>query len=359
MNPALAAALLAASITAQDVQVLAPSARFEADAFTRIRGLLELTDGTAIVVDQRENALWRVDFGRGVRERIGGEGAGPNEYDNPTGVHPFRGDSALVVDLGNGRLAVLGPDLRMARTVAMFAPGRSIPEAADRAGRLYFDGVTGLRIEKRRNPGAGDLAPLIRWDLTAERGDTIAQLTIPGPATPAVWNAWDEWATGADGRVVIVRNQDAYRVDWVMVDGRTVRGAEIDAERVDVTSADRAQWAEENPRGLPGVSMRPAGQAAPPARTVTDVAFPDEFPYAKPADVWVDEEGRAWVGRFEHLSEERPLYDVFDARGIRIARVRLPAKRRVVGVGRGVLYAVHVDEVDLQWLERYPIDGIR
>jgi len=100
------------------------------------------------------------------------------------------------------------------------------------------------------------------------------------------------------------------------------------------------------------VGNQPAGR--PPA-----VAFPDRFPFVNSRDVWVDAEGRGWVGRYQSLGEPRPLYDVFDHNGRRVARIRLPAGRQVVGFGPRSLYAVRVDEVDLQWLERYDIGDIR
>lgn len=344
---------------AQEVRVLEPAAKLGSASFTRIRGLIELRDGTLLVSDQAENALWRVDMARGIRERIGREGAGPDEYESPIGVMPFRGDSAVVSDLGNGRLAVLGPDLRMGRTIPMFAIGGTIPEATDTLGGFYVDRVTEVRIARRRDPTSSDRAALLRIESEAARspeGDTITHVTVPGPPNPQIWYPWDGWAAGRDGRVFVVRNQDEYRVDWHFRDGRWVRGAVVEDRRIDVTADDRRIWSEQHPGGSAGGSV---SFGTEPSRRPSPGEFPARFPFANSRDVWVDREGRGWVGRYEHQSEERPLYDVFDGSGRRIARVRLPAGRRLVGFGIGTLYAVRVDAVDLQWLERYDLEPAR
>jgi hypothetical protein len=126
-------------------------------------------------------------------------------------------------------------------------------------------------------------------------------------------------------------------------------------ERIGVSGEDRRIWAEQHPGGAAGGGVSFGDR---PARRPPPGELPDRFPFANSRDVWVDREGRGWVGRYEHQSEKRPLYDVFDETGRRVARVRLPEGRQVVGFGRGVLYAVRVDEVDLQWLERYDTGSI-
>ena len=55
--------------------------------------------------------LFVVDMDAGTRAQVGAEGQGPEEYRQPDAVWPLPGDSTLLVDLGNGRLVVLGPDL--------------------------------------------------------------------------------------------------------------------------------------------------------------------------------------------------------------------------------------------------------
>lgn len=335
----------------QPERELRPSATLGAFPFTRVRGLAELPDGTLIVADQTENAVWRVDLGAGTRTRVGPEGEGPGEFDGPTGVMGFRGDSVVVTDLGNGRLSVIGPDLSFGRTMPMFLPTGGIPSMGDADGGLYHDLISRTRGEKRTDPDA-EWAPLVRWDGASERADTVGRLRVPGPPRPSPFPAWDVWAAGRDGRVAIVRNQDAYRVDWVLPDGRRIEGSVVAEERPRLRSEDRAAWMERNPAGMASVTM----SGAAPRRVEPE--FPDRFPFARQQGTFIDGEGRLWVERQQSLREDRPRYDVWAPERGRVAVIRLPAGRQVVGSGRQAVYAVRVDDLGLQWLERYAIPDV-
>ena len=153
-----------------------------------------------------------------------------------------------------------------------------------------------------------------------------------------------------DGRVAIVRNQDVFRVDWLDARGTLITGARVNESRLRVTDEDRKLHADKVARReVPGGGIASTGNQ--PVR-MPEINYPDRFPYAQ--SVFVSPGGQAWVLRFRHIKDEAPLFDVFDAKGQRIASVTLPAKRTVIGFGRRWLYAVRTDEDGLQWLERYP-----
>ena len=57
-----------------------------------------------------------------------------------------------------------------------------------------------------------------------------------------------------------------------------------------------------------------------------------------------------------YQSAGRPaLYDIFNNQGTLVASVQLPASRLVVGMGATSLYVAHVNDDDLQQLERYSL----
>lgn len=345
----LLAFLIPAAAPAQPVVELRPSARFDAAPFSSLRGLVALRDGSVVVVDPIEGGLFRVDLERGVREPVGREGAGPDEYDAPTGIGPWRGDSILVTDLRNARLAVLDGDLRMGRTLPMSGPGYSIPRASDREGGLFFDLNARVRVQRQRDGSRRELAPVVRWDTRAGQGDTLGHIAVPIGASAGPFPQRDEWGVGPDGRVAIVRNREVYRLDWVLPDGVVVEGPVIDEERLPVTDRDRELWLEGNGGGGGGSIGVPGGAAR------SSVSFPDHLPRVRWRGVYVDGQGRAWVVRHQPLEDRRPLLDVFDAGGERVGRVRLPEGREIVAVAGGALWAVRVDEVDFEWLERYEL----
>ena len=121
-----------------------PDATFPED-FGAIQTVRELPDGRVLVADPLSKALYAVDLSAGTRIVIGGEGEGPEEYGQPDSVWPLPGDSTLLVDLGNGRLVALGPDLgfgpTMPITVGDFQPGQplilAIPQGVDGEGNIY------------------------------------------------------------------------------------------------------------------------------------------------------------------------------------------------------------------------------
>ena len=114
--------LIAASVTAS---VAAPgvSAQLSADmevefpeGFGLLSNVRELPDGKVLVADPLGQILAALDMDAGTMDMWGREGGGPREYRQPDAVHALPGDSTLLVDLGNGRLTVIAPDGRTARS---------------------------------------------------------------------------------------------------------------------------------------------------------------------------------------------------------------------------------------------------
>ncbi|WP_423926113.1 hypothetical protein [Candidatus Palauibacter sp.] len=52
------------------------------------------------------------------------------------------------------------------------------------------------------------------------------------------------------------------------------------------------------------------------------------------------------------------LFDVFDARGQRIAEVELPEDRSLVAFGEDSVYLTRSDEFEFAWLEKYAAPAI-
>jgi hypothetical protein len=131
------------------------------EAFSMISGLRELADGRVMIADPLGQALVVADLEAGVADTIGRVGGGPREYKQPDGVFPLPGDSTLLVDLGNGRLTVIGPDLTFGATTPIAqgeprpgaGPGGGmmivLPRATDSRGGVYFQPMGGFR------PGGG------------------------------------------------------------------------------------------------------------------------------------------------------------------------------------------------------------
>jgi len=363
----------AAAQTVPTVRLAKPDATF-AEPFSQIVGFRELARGRAIISDLLEENVALLDFAGGDITSIGRQGGGPGEFGSPGPLLALAGDTTLMSDFSNRRALVIGPRGEVITTLALREMGGSVlnPRWADTRGRLY--GQPPLMLSG--NTGGGmpeipDSMPLLRWDRSTDRVDTALMVPNPlaggggavmmvraagrtggpdvrGNRQKAFYPA-DAFVVGPDGRIAVVR-ADNYHVEWIDAAGRKTVGRAIPYERIKVTKADQDAWIKNR---YVGTRMVVNGRRmTPPAIDPKDVDWA-EFKPPFMAGVTVTPEGELWVPASQPANAKGALFDVFDNRGERIRQVRLPEARRLVGFGKGVLYAVHKDADDLEWLERY------
>jgi hypothetical protein len=341
--------------------------------FSQIRGIRELPDGRLLVTDRLEPALYAVSLADGSVRRIGREGSGPAEYRLPATLVALPGDSTLMVDEGNARLAFIGPDLVIHRAISSERPGMVFslwPRAADSHGRLYF------QVPRWASGPAGveqDTVPIARIDLGTGRVDTLARVKgytdTPGhvhyglPNVP--FSPEDTWQAGPDGRLTIVRSED-YHLEYRSPDGTVSHGPRIPFVPLPVTEADRIAYTRnfmENASmgGRGGKGGLPTGLTAVPNemlqdRELKELAAKNSFATRKPAFTdaapRLAPDGSLWVEASVPAGAPRK-YNVFDSRGVLLQRVVFPAGRRLLLAGRMGLYVVAADEDGTEKLERY------
>lgn len=353
--------------------------------FGTIQTVRELRDGRVLVADPLGKALYLVDMETMTRSVIGGEGEGPEEYGQPDAVWPLPGDSTLLVDLGNGRLVTLGPDLRFGGTMPIALgeprPGSmlllALPQAVDGRGRIYSRAMGAM--------GAGtlpDSAAVLRIDRATRSAEPVASFKLPdrtqatsGEAnnrqvaiTNVPLSAEDAWGVAPDGALVLARAGD-YHVEWVAPDGSVTRGPAVPFDGVRIGTAEKEEWVADQSRagggirvgveilnGSASMSFQRGGGGDSP-REIDRYSWPERTPPFYGGRIPVDGAGRAWVRR--HVAAGGPsTYDLFDREGARVGSVTLDPGRRVVGFGARSVYAVAFDELDLNYLERYDLPTI-
>lgn len=348
-----------------------------AGAFAVVSTVRELPGGRVVVADPLGQVVVSLDMGAGVADTIGRTGAGPAEYRQPDAVWPLPGDRTLLVDLGNGRLTELSPGLEFGdtRPYATVDPAagamiRMHPQGVDGMGRIYFRGTPGFDEDPdsvkilRMDLGTGEIDSVgvfKREDRTREEsGDATSQnVSITQvPLSPA-----DAWGVAADGRVVVVRAGD-YHVDWIEADGSVTSGPPVPYAPVRIGQAEKQEWSDHRSEAGGGLGiqvMQNNGNVRITARrggggddNLDDYLWPEVKPAFYNRPVPVDGLGRAWVRRHRDAGEA-PRYDVFDGGGQLVMSVELPMARRVVSFGDGTLYAVRMDDVGLQYLERFAL----
>ncbi|TFH64574.1 MAG: hypothetical protein E4G90_07835 [Gemmatimonadales bacterium] len=360
-----------------------PAAVFPED-FGAIQTIRELPDGRVLVADPLSKALYAVDMAAGTRTVIGREGEGPEEYRQPDAVWPLPGDSTLLVDLGNGRLVALGPDLKfgptMPITVGEFQPGRplvlAIPQGVDGAGKIYArmmgggmggvplpDSADILRIDR----GSGTTEQAARFktqDMTQTSSGGANNQNVSISAIPL--SPEDAWGVAPDGSVILIRAGD-YHLERIAPDGTASRGRAIPFDRVRIGTGEKEEYVTELGRSGGGISvgvemvnekmtMSFARGGRGGGREIDRYTWPEEKPPIYSGRIPIDSMGRAWVRR--HVESGEPsTYDVFDGAGTRVGTFLLENGKRVIGFGPSGVYVVSYDEFDLNYLERYAMPG--
>jgi hypothetical protein len=370
----IVAAMVLQGTPAQNVRLPAPERVLPVD-FTQVRGLRELPDGRVLISDRLDRGVVIADFAKGTVAQVGRTGPGPAEYRLPTTLTALPGDSTLLLDEGNQRVAIIGPDLKIHRSFTLMLPGIGVPLSArsmDPRGRFHLQ----IPAWVMDTPLPGDSVLVVRFDPRTQRVDTMARIkgytrrkNTQTPGMPYVMFApQDVWTVTLDGRVAVVRSGD-YHVDWRDVDGRVMAGPPIAWERRPVTFDDRYAHTKrfmENSSisgrdAAGGLSALPAEMLAP--EQIREVATQQEFaPTHAPFNAvspLVSPDGNLWVERSMKLGTPE-TWDVIDGKGVLFARVTMSEDRRLVGLSTRWLYAVVTDEDGLQKVERYrlPVSAV-
>jgi hypothetical protein len=367
------------------VSLGSPTASFPED-FGAVQMVRELADGRVLVADPLGGALYLVDLEAGTRSVIGSEGQGPDEYRQPDAVWALPGDSTLLVDLGNGRLVSMGPDLSFGPTMPIsmtdFQPGQpgqqlviAIPQGVDGQGRIFSRLMGGMGAQ------LPDSAEIIRIDRSSKGHETVARFklgerrrTTSGSASNqnvqisnVPLSPEDAWGVGVDGSVVIARSSD-YHVEWHRPDGSVTRGAPVPFDAVPIRTAEKEEWVASQGRtgGGIGISVMMANGAAQMGfqrggggrqREIDQYEWPDVMAPFYQGRIPVDRQGRAWVRRHRR-GGEAAMYDVFGQDGNLVGSVELPGDGSVVAFGNDAVYVVTYDEFDLNFLQRYAMPGL-
>jgi hypothetical protein len=378
MRSVLALLLLGPAAAAQqvpEVRLSRPEARYPGE-LSSVTGLLELPDGRILVTDGIDETLLRIDLRTMKTDTISRSGSGPGEYKGPDLLYGLPAGGVLLVDLGNARLSFFDAALKYKESAPIMRGDPQsgmtsvLPDAVDAQGRVYF------RSMMRRPDGArGDSGAVIRWDRAAAKFDTVARVKLGevkvsssgGPNNRSVsmrgvpYSPEDAWSAAADGRIALARAAD-YHLEWIVPGGGVVRGPAHPVKGVPIRDPEKREFGADMRNGVSmQVSMQDGrmttrmGRGGGPRNEAEQI--PDlEWPASKPAfrAVRVAPNGDAWVERSVAANAPRE-FDIFGADARMKSRVILPAGRRLVGFGKGVVYLREVTADELNYLERYKV----
>lgn len=358
------------------VRQLSATDRQQGDGFTNIVGIRELHDKRVIVVDHLERSINILSADLTIADQIGRTGSGPGEYILPSKIIALAGDSSAVLDAPNNRFLVLMPDASIGGTLDLAGsrPGGprvplSLPaiRSSDQHGRFYAQASPVRDNASARSKT--DSAAILRWTPGFAKVDTITFIPVqipPGtrvvggitariPGENVAFKSEPQWAVNRDGSIAILYDTP-YRVDILGANGVRRRGQPINYEPVKLTEGHRREWCRQRERPSPWLAVdRESGEQRIVIRR-TRCKPPSTWPVYLPPFVGLAialaPDGSVWIQRTVP-ADEPATFDVIDSSARLIEKIRLPAHRRLVGFGDGVVYAAFRNEVDLEFLERY------
>jgi hypothetical protein len=373
----VAVTAVATPLLGQEVHQLGSPSAQSAEPFSQISGLRALSDGSLLVSDGLEGRLLSVSADLSAARPLGREGAGPTEYRTPDMLYSLAADSTLMVDLGNGRMAVLTPSGDIVRTIPM-SSGEGmqmqlmLPGGVDNEGRVFFRGMGMM------GGGIPDSAEVKMFDPRTEDASTMASVKLPemneqtsGGANnqnsiirPVPLSRQDDWTVTPGGDLVLARSgQASYWLEFVNTGGAR-RGPEIAYSPHRVGNADKDDWVDgmSNALGI-GITNNNGRMQTTFSRGGRGAPDPDEFewPETKPAfpagALSISSDGNVWLLRHTAAGEP-PTYDILDMQGQFLGSVILPEDRTLEGFGDGSVYLSRSDDLDFVWLERYDMPAL-
>jgi hypothetical protein len=383
----LSVALLTACRQEPDRPTAAPDSAFALTGgaeiphgFTRRPKPAELPDGRLVVFDGKDGGLKLVDPATGSVKTIAGTGSGPFEY-SAFGYVMQAGDTAVLYDMMQQRLVLVGPSGAPARTVSLAEADPVVmsmtPQGLDAAGNLYgmtiFEGGTLVTTSDGKTLSEDPVRPLStipirRFDIRSKRLVTLAELTL---STPDEKTKTEQTGTGqqitipaasfeprglawtpmVNGRVALFQKGE-YRALFIG-ERDTIVGPAITYTPVPVTAAER-RAADDSMVALVRATMTRPGSTASlkvvvgesRGRSTAKPPYGELFP--TPTNfLWVQTPmpGVGGPGRF----------DVLDSTGRRLLTVTLPAGEPVICVGRKAVYTMRKDADDFYYIRTYAL----
>jgi len=392
------------------VRTVAPVVHKTTESIVLLAGLRQLPDGRLLVNDARARRLLVFDATlSSFTVTADSTGSAPGKYSSQmiAGLYPYAGDSTLWADYEAQAFIVIGPDGKIARTLAPPKP-RDLTNVTqqyggkpgtDPQGRFIYRAgqpnrpPPGTPVDTTKPPSTRDTIAIVRADFDARTVDTIATFTAARGAAPKtatdsrgkmtatmfinpVPEGADDWAVLSDGSVAVVRAHD-YHIDWLYADGTRASTPKMPFDWRRLTDEDKKMKIDSVRRiadslaaagryygtmfmsvpdgngGFKRDTIHPAIDFVP-LSVMSDYVQPLRSGLLQP-----DEDGNLWIlPTTSSQAKGGLLYDVVNKKGELFERVQLPADRAIAGFGRGgVVYLVVGDRTTGYTIEKTRVLG--
>jgi hypothetical protein len=375
--------------------------------FGSVRDVLELRDGSTLVVDAQPFAVRHYDAAGKYLRTFGRQGQGPGEYVRPSTVAVLRDGRIVVLDGGNRRINVYSPTGESVDTWSLTTGGRSgvatrlivdtsgtavvtttvpVSDTVSETGFLRF-APNGRLIDTVRAPAFAYRRPFANVSTGTMRGGAVIPFY---PETRVVWSPLGHIVSGLPNRYafellrpgrrptapgdVAIRLGDAVALPALRYRGPTPAWAAGDSiisirRRVEPIVISSEQ------RDVERAGVESVMQQLVPGSRFTG----PEIPRVKPAykDLRIGEDGTIWVhvsmpgerytpdppanpqpgsGPVPPRWREPSVYDVFEPDGRYLGRVPHPNNIRILRMTRDRAWGTLADEDGVQTVRRFRID---
>lgn len=328
--------------------------------FESIAAAYILENGRIVVADRGARQLrWFDHSGQHVRT-VGGRGRGPGEFSLLTSVVRLPGDSLLVHDRSNQRIAIIAPDGEIARltsTTLIPALGpRSAVIGRMSTGELVATIVHYPDFVVYRSGYIRDTLLVTVTVVDGLQADTVLQI----PSTESV--AFENKDRGDRGLTIRDRfSHEAHVAVWgdLIVSGT---GEEFELRVVDIGGRLRSVFRRSDASPIPvkgalvEAYLRSVAEREDP-RSVQLVAeqlahFEDDRWAPAYGEVIVDDLGYLWVSDYTGPARTATALEwtVMDRDGIIVARVRTPAGLKILQIGSSYVIGSVRGALDVEYV---------
>jgi len=339
--------------------------------FGTIGAIVQLPDGTVVILDSQVPIIRRYDAEGVYMHDIGRGGEGPGEYTRVQGLVLLPDRDVAIWDSGNNRITVFAPDGTYVRSFSAgdggYYSGSTL--RVDREGNLYMYNVD------RENAVAGQFPPRAYFKVSPS-GERLGKITVPDDEadTPGFVFATREgrlsnFATrvlhtfATTGHLVVGHN--ATYSFTVQGDGETLFEVTHPWEPVPLKPEEKAEW-EAWVQYFTN-NARERGDDPPDYTPIPDT---------KPAfmDLHAGVDGTIWVRRYAEAHDRNrpprpaddprpsfdwwqlPTLDAFDEEGTFLGSVELPNETWVSALHSDWIWTVQPNEDEENVAVRYRIE---
>jgi hypothetical protein len=328
----------------------------------QVTGAVGMTGGGFVVANAGRYELLFYDGDGRFMRRAGRRGGGPGEFLSLEWVTRYGPDSILTVDVRAHRVSYFDNDGNFGRSVRL-EPGAQIP--FPRPVGVFADG--GLLATQGTFSLGGDppiralrtQVPLFRYEPDGSTATLVG--SFQGPEWVVVPTGrmrslerrrrpfGRETVFAAAGDRFYVADNETYEIRAYTLAGRLMQVIRKSGTPLPVEDSDIRVYEDSALAGADAFTqaqLRLLFDSQPPA--------PQTYPAYAP-DILVDSDMNLWVRESSRLGDERSKWSVFTDEGELLGEVDMPPGLRVLDIGTDYVLGLQRDELDVEYIQKYPL----